>query len=207
MINEFNLVIASVGGQGGLTLSRIIAEAALSNGYSVRTGETLGMSQRFGSVLSFVRFGKDVRGPLIPFAKADVLIGLELLEALRAWKFIGPKTLVLVAKISIPPVFSSLSHIPKWSSYKYPSIDDILMNLRKRAEKAIDIDALPILRKLNNVRGLNVFMLGIFAASPRNPIPKSLYEDAIRKVIKRNIELNIKTFRIGYDIGQRLEFT
>jgi len=207
VINEFNLVIASVGGQGGLTLSRIIAEAALSNGYSVRTGETLGMSQRFGSVLSFVRFGEDVRGPLIPFAKADVLIGLELLEALRAWKFIGPKTLVLVAKISIPPVFSSLSHIPKWSSYKYPSIDDILMNLRKRAEKAIDIDALPILRKLNNVRGLNVFMLGIFAASPRNPIPKSLYEDAIRKVIKRNIELNIKTFRIGYDIGQRLEFT
>jgi len=207
MISEFNLVIASVGGQGGLTLSRVIAEAALSYGYSVRTGETLGMSQRFGSVLSFVRFGKDVKGPLIPFAKADVLIGLELLEALRAWRFIGFKTLVLVARISIPPVFSSLSHIPKWSSYKYPTINDILTNLRERAEKVIDIDALPVLKKLNNVRGLNVLMLGIFAASPKNPIPKSLYEDAIRKIIRRNTELNIETFKTGYELGQKLKFT
>jgi len=59
-----NILIASVGGQGGLTLSRTIAIAAVMKGYSVRTGESLGMAQRFGSVVSYVRIGKEVKAPI-----------------------------------------------------------------------------------------------------------------------------------------------
>jgi Pyruvate/2-oxoacid:ferredoxin oxidoreductase gamma subunit len=80
-----NILIASVGGQGGLTLARVLAEAAVMSGWSVRTGETLGMAQRYGSVVSYVRLGLgvEVRSPTFTPGEADYLLGLELFESLR----------------------------------------------------------------------------------------------------------------------------
>ncbi|MEZ0535764.1 2-oxoacid:acceptor oxidoreductase family protein [Caldicellulosiruptoraceae bacterium PP1] len=82
-----NILIAGVGGQGNILLSKIIAQIYLNKGYNVKTGENIGMSQRGGSVVSFVRVN-EVGGPIIPSKNADILIGLELYESLRNLKYL-----------------------------------------------------------------------------------------------------------------------
>ena len=83
MTKEYNILISSVGGQGGITLARILSNAALTQGLNVRIGETLGMAQRGGAVQSHVRVGTSVYGALIRRGGADVLIALEPSEAVR----------------------------------------------------------------------------------------------------------------------------
>ena len=82
-MKEYNIVITGVGGQGVLTAANILGWAALHAGYKVRLGEVHGMSQRFGSVISYVRFGEDVYGSMVPEGKADVMLAFEPVEALR----------------------------------------------------------------------------------------------------------------------------
>ena len=109
LVGEFNIVVTGVGGQGVLTLSRVIAVWALKSGYKVRVGETLGMAQRGGIVQSYVRFGSDVESPLIEVGGADVLIALDYIEALRALGFLSGKSKVIVNSRTITPL--SLIHI------------------------------------------------------------------------------------------------
>lgn len=82
-----NILIAGVGGQGNILLSKIIAQVYLNKGYNVKTGENIGMSQRGGSVVSFIRVN-EIGGPIIPYKSADILIGLELYESLRNLKYL-----------------------------------------------------------------------------------------------------------------------
>ena len=98
-----NVLLAGVGGHGVLALSRIVAEGALAAGFDVRKSEIHGMSQRGGSVVSEVRYGENVRSPLIPEAAADVFVSLELLEALRHLHRLRPGGLLLVNDQRITP--------------------------------------------------------------------------------------------------------
>ncbi len=95
-MKNFNIIITGTGGQGLITLTMIIAEAAMVQGYDVKTSELHGLSQRGGSVQTHIRFGKKVYSPLITPAKADLIIGLEISEALRNVSFANSKTVLLV---------------------------------------------------------------------------------------------------------------
>ena len=99
---NFNIIITGVGGQGLITLVAIFNEAAFSESYDVKSSELHGLSQRGGSVETHVRFGKKVYSPLISDGEADLIIGLELLEGLRAVRHAGPKTKFLVNEYSFP---------------------------------------------------------------------------------------------------------
>ena len=103
-LEKFNIVIVGTGGQGLITLLQIIAEAALFEGYEVRTSELHGLSQRGGSVEVHIRFGKEVFSPLVSQGEADLILGLEMQEALRAYPFANSGTAFLLNKkiISIP---------------------------------------------------------------------------------------------------------
>ncbi len=96
MDKTFNIIIVGVGGQGLITLNNIIARAAFYDGYDIRTSELHGLSQRAGSVETHLRFGKKVYSPLIVAGKADLVLGLEITEGLRAIKFSNPKTVFVV---------------------------------------------------------------------------------------------------------------
>ena len=78
-----NIIIAAVGGQGALLASRVIGQVALGQGYEVKLSEVHGMSQRGGSVISFVRYGSNISSPVVEKGSADFILGLELLEAAR----------------------------------------------------------------------------------------------------------------------------
>lgn len=100
--NNFNIVLAGVGGQGLITLTQIIAEAAKAESLEVRTSELHGLSQRGGSVETHVRFGKKVWSPLVAPAAADLILGLEVQEALRMLVYANKDTVFLVDKKHIP---------------------------------------------------------------------------------------------------------
>lgn len=103
-VNELNIVITGVGGQGQLFLSRLIAETFLRYGVPSMIAETHGMSQRGGSVIVHVRVGKDVRAPLIPEGRADIMLGMELIEATRYIGYVRERGIVLANdKVIIPP--------------------------------------------------------------------------------------------------------
>lgn len=95
---DFNIVITGVGGQGVITLLRIIGEAALAQGYDVRTSELHGLSQKGGTVQAHARFGKNIFSPLVQKGTADLIIAMEMIEALRALDFAGRDTNLLVNK-------------------------------------------------------------------------------------------------------------
>ena len=100
--NEYNIVVAGVGGQGVIFLSEILGEAALREGLDARIAEIHGMAQRGGSVTCHVRIG-EVHSPTVMEGSADLIIGFEQLEVLRMLKYANRETLVLLSKTTIVP--------------------------------------------------------------------------------------------------------
>lgn len=188
-VNEYNIVIASVGGQGGLTLSRIIGYAALLEGYNVRIGETLGMSQRGGVVQSYVRFGYRVLSPLIPHGKADVVLGLEPVEALRAARsFANKNTLIIV---NTEPIHTITTLIGR---EEYPSVESVIAELRKISNNVYAINASQIAREAGLPMATNIVLLALYAVTKYNPLKTKSYIEGIRTFIRRKVEENIRLF-------------
>ncbi|WP_269849076.1 2-oxoacid:acceptor oxidoreductase family protein [Methanosarcina horonobensis] len=100
---KYDILIAGVGGQGVVLASRMLALTAIKTGFHVSTAETIGMSQREGSVSSHVRIGDEISGSLIPAGKADLLIGLEPAETVRNLPFLKKNGKVIVNSHTIPP--------------------------------------------------------------------------------------------------------
>ncbi len=113
-----NIVIAGAGGQGNLFASKVLAQAAVNKGLEVKIAETYGVAQRGGSVHSQVRFGVGEFGPLIPAHRADAILGLEPLEAIRlALKYVCPATVIVTNTHAVAPVQGKANTLP------YPSLD------------------------------------------------------------------------------------
>ena len=188
-----NILIASVGGQGGLTLSRVIAIAAVMEGYSVRTGETLGMAQRFGSVVSYVRVGKEVNSPTFGYGEANYILGLELTEVLRNVQYLSRDGKVITADVVKPPISSSLGIAKRL----YES--DILNELTNQVKNLIIIPAKELAIEAGNVRAMNMVILGAF-----NALAKMFSEESITKAIitllpGKKGKTSINAYKLGYE--------
>ncbi len=195
-INEFNLIIAGVGGQGGLTLSRIIGHAAMVEGYRVRIGETLGMSQRYGSVLSYLRFGEDVRSPMVEEGKANLMLALEPAEALRNARFLGENSRAIV---NAYPIHTSTTLVGK---ERYPDLEEIeralsdicsvrMMNFQKVADSI-------------NPRTLGVLMTGYAWELGLIPLRKESLFDGIREFVREKYwDVNFRAFEMGRELVKK----
>ncbi|MEM3754150.1 MAG: indolepyruvate oxidoreductase subunit beta [Candidatus Bathyarchaeia archaeon] len=194
-VKEFNIIIAGVGGQGSVLASRMIADAAIMEGYKVRVGETFGAAQRGGAVASHIRIGTKVYGPLVPEDGLNALIGLEPLEALRvSVKYLSPKAVAIVNTRKWFPVDVNVGRA------KYPSLEEIEDSLKKLCNKVIMIDATKIAEEAGSARSLNVVMLGNLAATVELPFSIESLKKAIKeRVPKGTEELNLKAFELGYE--------
>lgn len=192
MIKEYNILISSVGGQGGVTLARIISEAAMSQGVKVRVGETLGMAQRGGSVQSHVRLGENVYGPLIPRGRSDVLLSLEPAEALRVAKYIGRETTVIVNTVPMLPISVMLKEAT------YPRIEEIVQMLMKIGGKIYALDATELAKEAGAPESLNIVILGSFMALGERVLGLEAVRDALSRNMRgRNLEGNLRAFEMG----------
>ncbi|MGC8812199.1 MAG: indolepyruvate oxidoreductase subunit beta [Candidatus Aenigmatarchaeota archaeon] len=193
-MKEFNLVAAGIGGQGSLTLALIIAEAALQEGYDVKTSELHGLSQRGGVVPCHVRFGKKINSPNVRIGKADLIIALEPLEALRACVY-GSKgrTIFLIDSERIVPISSSAL------GETYPSNEEIKKILSNFSSKVFFVDASKTLKKeFGSATGSNVFMLGVASCSNLIPLKRESLFEGIRRVIpEKYFGMNKEIFDLG----------
>ncbi len=188
-----NVLLAGVGGHGVLALSRIVAEGALAAGFDVRKSEIHGMSQRGGSVLSEVRYGEDVRSPLIPEAAADVFVSLELLEALRHLHRLRPGGLLLVNDQRITPAPTGSGPVD------YP--EDAIERLRDAAQGARILPAHDIAVELGEPRATNMVMLGAFAAFTPE-IAATVWTQMIETTFRPTLRaVNLAAFQRGLEIA------
>ena len=186
-----DIVIVGVGGQGILLASSIISETALYSGYDVKANEVHGMAQRGGSVISQIRFGEKVYSPLVKSGDADILIGLEQLEAMRGLKYCNSETKAVVNIRKIMPMTVSSGN-EKYS-------DSIEQQLKEELKHIFMIDAESLALEVGNLKTENVVMLG--AASNFLPFDIESYENSIKKLVKpQYIDVNIKAFHKGRSI-------
>lgn len=191
MDNITNILVVGVGGQGVMTATEILAEAAIALGHDAKKTEVAGMAQRGGVVSSHLRFGPKVLSPQIMPGTADLLVGFESAEAMRWCHYLRPGGLVLMnsAKI-VPPVVDI-------GLYDYPA--DPLAEVKARGYQLHAFDAMSIALELGDVRLGNTVMLG--AMADHLPFPAEVLLDAVLKRFRARkpqmVELNQKAFEAG----------
>ncbi len=191
--DPLNLIITGVGGQGNVLASLIVASAGIKCGLYVTVGETYGASQRGGAVTSHVRFSAlEQCGPLIPEGQADVVVGLEPVEALRIIADFGsPRTRVIVSPRPIYPVWVLAGQAT------YPPVAEVLDKLRELVNR---VDVIEATGTAEAGLAANVVMVGALAASGTLPIPIDTYEETMREVLAaKDLELNLNAFRKGVE--------
>ena len=193
-VKEFNLIITGVGGQGGLTLSRIIGNAAMLEGYKVRIGETLGMSQRYGSVLSYLRFGEDVRSPMVEEGNANLMLALEPVEALRNARFLGGKSKVVV---NAYPIHTATTLVGK---ERYPTLEEI----KEALSEVCEVHMLNFQEIADgiNPRTLGVLMTGYAWELGFLPLKRENIIEGIKQFVReRYWEANFRAFDRGRELA------
>lgn len=197
-MKEFNVVISGVGGQGVITLQNILSEAAILQGYDVKTSELHGLAQRGGGVSSHLRFGEKIYSPLVLQGNANLVFALEPLEALRVCYYTSKenKTTLLVNSSRIIPL--SIEVLKE----KYPSNKEIEKQLKEFAGKVVFLDASDIVKKeIGDTVTANIFMLG-YAAKKILPIKKEVLLNAIKLIVpEKHFEMNKKIFEMGFSKG------
>ncbi len=189
---EHNILITSVGGQGGITLARVIAQAAIKQRLNVRVGETLGMAQRGGSVQSHVRIGKGVHSPMIPRGECDILLSLEPSEAVRVPEYLGPGAVAIISTTPVLPIPVMLGEA------KYPPLNSIILALEKIGCTVYAIDARRIADEANASTSLNIAVLGAYAAYSNVLAMESLHWALGEALPKRYLDANLRAFDAGY---------
>jgi indolepyruvate ferredoxin oxidoreductase beta subunit len=185
---EFNLVIVGVGGQGQITLLRILSESALISGYDFKASELHGLSQRGGSVEVQLRFGKNVFSPLVFQAGADFILALEMHEALSALYYASENTQFLINDF--------LSPIPGQESLSKP---EILKEIKKFTKKIQLVEANQICKeKLGKEVLAGIFLISYASFKNLIPLKPNSILKAIKKIIpEKYLELNLKAFELA----------
>lgn len=183
-----------VGGQGIILMSELLGNAAVADGLNVRGSETLGMAVRGGSVISTVRIGSEVYGPLIPMGKGDILIGLEPVEVLRNITYLLKSGLVILNTRKVVPFTVSLG-----GGGEYPSLERIIEKLKGVVNKVITLDASQIAEEAGDPVSTNIVMLGALFATGQLPIKVDTIKETIQAHFSAKLaRVNLKAFDLGY---------
>ncbi len=183
------IMIDGVGGQGTLLASRILGNTVINEGYDVKVSEVHGMSQRGGSVVTYVKYGEKVYSPIIDKGESDIILAFELLEAYRALPFLkkGGKIIVNAQQIDPMPVITGAAKYPENIAGKLESSSD-----------AVIVDALSLARQAGNTKAVNVVLIGVMAKN--SEIPYEKWVETIKTTVPAKfLDVNLKAFEIGYN--------
>jgi indolepyruvate ferredoxin oxidoreductase beta subunit len=193
MAKVTNILVCGIGGQGVMTATEILAEAALSLGFDVKKTEVAGMSQRGGVVTSHLRFGEQVLSPQIRTGEADLLVGFEAAESLRWGHMLRPGGVALVnAGRIVPPIVNI-------GLFDYP--DDPVAQMRALGIELYAFDATTLAQQLGNIRLGNTVMLG--AMADRLPFPAEVLLDAVLARFRSRKPKLVDVNREAFELGRR----
>jgi indolepyruvate ferredoxin oxidoreductase, beta subunit len=185
-----NVLMTGVGGQGIILASDVLSEVMMRYGYDVKKSEIHGMAQRGGSVMSHVRFSREVSSPLIPFGTCDILLSFEELETARYLPYLKDATHVIINRFRLsPPTVIA-------GKEAYPDIAPIL---KERTSRITFVDGSGIAEDLGNPRGVNIILLGTLSMllEPQ----ESLWIETINDMLPEKIQAkNIEGFRRGRQV-------
>jgi indolepyruvate ferredoxin oxidoreductase beta subunit len=187
-----DIYLVGVGGQGIITASRIIGDAAISAGKNVLLSETHGMAQRGGSVVCTARIG-DMNSPLIPDGEADLILSFELLETMRALCKANKDTLVISSTEKIVPLSVSTKKL------RYPTIEEIGVQVRKVAKDFLSIDTRKFAEDSAVPMSSNIVIVGALAGTGITGIDRRHFEKAIEVNIPRWVPENLDAFAKGFE--------
>ena len=183
-----NIMIVGVGGQGSLLASKLLGRMLLQKGYDIKVSEVHGMSQRGGSVVTYVRFGEKVYSPVIDKGEADFIVSFELLEAARWTEYLKPggKIVVNTQMISPMPVITGAAQYPQG-----------LVEQMQAADLDVDaFDALALAEQAGSAKAVNIVLMGHL--SKNFDFTEEEWMDAIEKSVPAKfLELNKTAFRLG----------
>ena len=185
-----NIMIVGVGGQGTLLASRILGNTVIGEGYDVKLSEVHGMSQRGGSVVTYVKYGEEVYSPIIGEGEADIILAFEMLEAYRALPYLkkGGVMIANTQKISPMPVITGAMQYPE-------NIEE------KLAEKInlVKVDALDKAKEAGNIKAVNVVLIGVMAKN--TDISYDKWVETIKTTVpEKFLDANLKAFDLGYNL-------
>ena len=187
-----SIMIVGVGGQGTLLASRLIGNILMENGYDVKVSEVHGMSQRGGSVVTYVRYGKKVYSPVINRGEADIILAFERLEAARWLSSLkkGGTLIVSDQRIDPMPVITGAAEYP----------EEILSSIREKGVDVISADAIKLATEAGSSKAANVVLIGML--SNLMPFSEEQWKSVIDKTVpKKFLDINEKAFALGRNIG------
>ena len=197
-MDTIRLIIVAVGGQGNLLASKVLGEAALLAGVPVRMSEIHGMAQRGGVVESAIVFG-DAKSNIISDAEADILLGFEPSETLRALNKCNRETVVITNMSPVPPFTVAIG------KGTYPELEHIQQLIQSKTKRLVAFDAISLAKSAGNVMALNIVLLGALIQTQCLPIASEQLEEAIRSKTKAAfVETNLKAFRLGFDAAKQV---
>ncbi len=185
-----NIMIVGVGGQGTLLASRILGNIVIEEGYDVKVSEVHGMSQRGGSVVTYVKFSDKVYSPIIDKGEADIILAFEMLEAYRALPYLkkGGKIIVNNQMMNPMPVITGAMEYPK--------------DIKEKLESVINlecVDALKLANEAGNIKTVNVVLIGVLAKSTN--IEYSKWIEVLKNTVpSKLLDINLKAFDLGYNL-------
>ena len=189
-----NIMIVGVGGQGSVLASKLLGHLMTEQGYDVKVSEVHGMSQRGGSVVTYVRYGDKVASPIIDKGQADFIVSFELLEAARWLEYLSPTGRVVTStqQIDPMPVLTGAASYP----------EGLLEKMRAAGVKVDALDCLALAEKAGSAKAVNLVLLGrlshYFGPDSETPIPASAWQKAIEECVPTKfLELNKKAFALG----------
>ena len=191
-MNTKSIMIVGVGGQGTLLASRILGNAVIDEGFDVKVSEVHGMSQRGGSVVTYVKFGDKVYSPVIDKGEADIILAFEQLEAYRAlpWLKKGGRIIVNEQKINPMPVITGAANYP----------ENIIEKLKEMCS-VTSLDALELAKEAGSIKTVNVVLIGVLAKSTDIPY-ESWVKTLLKTVPEKFAEMNLKAFELGYNFDR-----
>jgi len=186
------LIIVAVGGQGNLLASKVLGEAALLSNVPVRMSEIHGMAQRGGVVESALVFG-DGKSTIISDGEADVLVGFEPSETLRALNKCNPNTVVITNTSPLPPFTVAIGR------GVYPDLDELQKLIKAKTARFIAFNGIDLAKQAGNVMSLNIVLLGALIQTGVLPLDADSVKQAIQTTTKQAfLQSNLKAFELGF---------
>ena len=188
-----SIMLVGVGGQGTLLASRILGNTLLSRGFDVKVSEVHGMSQRGGSVVTYIKFGDKVYSPVIEKGEADIIVSFEQLEAARWLPYLkkGGKIITNTQQLEPMPVITG--------AMEYPA--DIIEKIKAKGVDIVAVDALSLANEAGSSRAVNVVLMGVM--SMMMDFPVEAWKTALEQCVPpKALEINRKAFELGENFAK-----
>ncbi|MFW6386796.1 MAG: indolepyruvate oxidoreductase subunit beta [Bacillota bacterium] len=192
-MNNLNIIIVGVGGQGSILASKVIGNVGIINSCDVKMAEVHGMAQRGGSVITSIKLGDKVYSPLVETGEADIILAFEQLEGLRRIERLSPEgTMILnTQKIDPMPVIIGQAGYP----------ENIIEEVKEKYTNIVTLDALEMAKEAGSMKTVNTVSLGVMSTLTDFPVED--WEESIREFVPEAfVETNLKAFAAGRKLGR-----